>query len=62
MDTRDLPVPKAQAPSATVADAGSAPGRDWAPGHDGASEDTPDQKFREKHGVQWAPGGITHSV
>lgn len=44
---RDLPAPKAPAPSANLADAGSAPGRDWAPGHDGASEDTPGEKSAE---------------
>lgn len=57
---RDLPTPKAPAPPATLADAGSAPGQDWAPGHDGASEDTPGEESAEGSGVPGAPGGVTH--
>lgn len=57
---RDLPAPKPPAPSATLADAGSAPGRDWAPGHDGASEDTPGEKSAEgRRGAVGAGRGFT---
>ena len=44
------PARNARAPRAALPDAGSAPGRARAPGHDGASEDTPGERIAEGSG------------